>query len=192
MERFCGILQPWIKSRRFPFANLDNHVVAMAQILHIKIRYNLHEKLSRRPRDVNAQKWFSSPNCEYNFPAYLIEYLAHVLVSGMADPTCMLLHPHVANPVIDNGLFLKILVCLATRYNKTVSAVRRHLSVNDIELWGKVQIVDGGDTMVASSLVKNSQDDSRNATYVRVSISYVLSSSWRLVFILDSNVFSTF
>lgn len=86
------------------------------------------------------------------------------------DPTCMLLHPHVANPVIDNGLFTKIIVCLATRYNKTVGAVRQHLSVNDIEQWGKVQIVGGGDTMVASSLVKYSQEDSRNATYVRVSI----------------------
>ena len=86
----------------------------------------------------------------------------------IADPTCMLLHPHVANPEIDNGLFTKILVCLATRYNKGVGAMRRHISVKDIEEWGKVQIV-GGDTMVASSLVKSSQEDSRNASYVRVS-----------------------
>jgi len=64
MERFCGILQPWIKSRRFPFANLDNHVVAMAQISHIKIRYNLHEQLSRKPRNVGLQKGFRAPNCK--------------------------------------------------------------------------------------------------------------------------------
>lgn len=64
MERFCGILQPWIKSRRFPFANLDNHVVAMAQISHIKIRYNLHEKLSRKPRNLGQPKGFCAPNCE--------------------------------------------------------------------------------------------------------------------------------
>ena len=88
---------------------------------------------------------------------------------GITDPTCLLLHPHVPNPVIENGLFTKILICLATRYNKSVGAVRRHISVNNIELWGKVQIVGGGDTMVASSLVKSSQEDSRDATYVRVS-----------------------
>jgi hypothetical protein len=64
MERFCGVLQPWIKSRRFPFANLDNHVVAMAQISHIKIRYNLYEKLSRKPRNLDPQKGFCAPNCE--------------------------------------------------------------------------------------------------------------------------------
>ena len=91
-------------------------------------------------------------------------------ISGIADPKCTLLHPHVTKPVIENGLFTKILVCLATRYEKPVGAVRQHLSVDNIELWGKVQIVGGGDTMVASSLVKGSQEDSRDATYVRVSI----------------------
>ena len=96
-----------------------------------------------------------------------------------ADPTCMLLHPHVAKPEIDNGLFTKILVCLATRYDKGVGAMRRHVSVKGIEEWGKVQIVGGGDTMVASSLVKSSQEDSRNASYVRVSTFKVLVlNSW--------------
>lgn len=105
----------------------------------------------------------------------LISYLLYLAQGdGVSDPTCMLLHPHVTNPVIDNGLFTKILVCLATRYNKTVGSLCQHLSVKDIELWGKVQIVGGGNTMVASSLVKSSQEDLRNATYVRVSISFVL------------------
>ena len=165
MERFCGILQPWIKSRRFPFTNLDNHVVAMAQISHIKIRYNLQEKLSRKPRSL--QKGFSAPNCESIHLNICFEHISHTrTITG--DPTCILLHPHIINPVIDNSLFTKILVCLATRYNKTVGTVRRHVSVDNVEVWGKVQVVDG-DTMVASSLVKSSREDSRNASYVRVS-----------------------
>ena len=102
-----------------------------------------------------------------------------------ADSICKLLHPHIANPVINNGLYTKILVCLATQYNKSVSAVRQHVSVNEIELLGMVQIVGGGDTMVASSLVKHSQEDSRNATYVRVSIIF-FSSFWRLLLIIHS------
>ena len=66
MERFCGILQPWIKSQWFPFTNLDNHVVAMAQISHIKIHYNLHEKLLQKPSSQGPQKGFCTENCEYN------------------------------------------------------------------------------------------------------------------------------
>ena len=67
MECFCRILQPWTKSQCFPFANLNNHVVAMAQIAHIKIRYNLHEKLSQKQR--NPQKGFHAPNCEsFHYP----------------------------------------------------------------------------------------------------------------------------
>jgi hypothetical protein len=84
----------------------------------------------------------------------------------------MLLHPHVVNPSIDKSLFTKILVCLATRYNKTVGTVRRHVSVDNVEVWGKVQVIDG-DTMVASSLVQSSQEDSRNASYVRVSFVHI-------------------
>ena len=120
---------------------------------------------------INQETWVyekASVHQIVSVPPYPIDYFSQG--GGIVDPTCMLLHPHVANPVIDNGLFTIILVCLATRYNKTVGAVRRHVSVNDIELWGKVQIVGGGDTMVASSLLKYSQEDSRDATYVRVSI----------------------
>ena len=114
------------------------------------------------------------------FISYLL-YLAQGDGVSNSDPTCMLLHPHVTNPVIDNSLFTKILVCLATWYNKTVGALHQHLSVKDIELWGKVRIVSGGDTMVASSLVKSSQENLRNATYVWVSISFVLFCwYWRL------------
>jgi hypothetical protein len=118
----------------------------------------------------------------------LISFWLSCWRSWYSDPTCMLLHPHVANPVIDNGLFSKILVCLATRYNKTVRAVRQCLSAVDIELWGKVNIVGGGDTIVASSLGTSSQGDSRNATYVRVSISFI-SFYWRLTNL--GSIFST-
>ena len=71
MERFCGILQPWIKSRRFPFANLDNHVVAMAQISHIKIRYSLHEKLSRKPSSEANPLHSAPPQAPYTSTPHL-------------------------------------------------------------------------------------------------------------------------
>ena len=89
----------------------------------------------------------------------------------------MLLPPHIVNPVtIKNSLFTKILVCLATQYNKTVGTIRCHVSVDEVEVWGKVQVVDG-DTIVASSLVRSSQEDSRNASYVWVSFVYIFHLS---------------
>ena len=85
------------------------------------------------------------------------------------DPTCILLHPRVSNPQIEAGMLTKIVVCLSTRSNKSGATVCRHLSINNIKLWDRVRRVDGGDTMNASSLVK-SHEDSRDASYVRVSL----------------------
>ena len=46
MERFCGQLARLIRSRRFPFSNLDNQVLAQAQLTQIKNHYGLHKELS--------------------------------------------------------------------------------------------------------------------------------------------------
>lgn len=46
MERFCGALLRVIKSRRYPYSNVDNHVVADTQLSQIKLLYDLDEKLS--------------------------------------------------------------------------------------------------------------------------------------------------
>ncbi|PPR00475.1 hypothetical protein CVT26_009682 [Gymnopilus dilepis] len=88
MERFCGILQPCIKSRRFPFANLDNHVKAVAQLSHIKTRYNLHDKLStKRVRDGDeVLEGFSVPTY----------------------PATVLLHPRKKNATLDRSLKDKV------------------------------------------------------------------------------------
>jgi hypothetical protein len=48
MERFCGELKMAIKSRRFPYSAIDNHLVAVAQLTQIKLRYNCVQELSLR------------------------------------------------------------------------------------------------------------------------------------------------
>ena len=53
-----------------------------------------------------------------------------------------------------------------------MGTIHCHVSVDEVEVWGKIQVVDG-DTIVASSLVRSSQEDSRNASYVRVSFVYI-------------------
>jgi hypothetical protein len=64
MERFCGTLQPAIRSRRFPYASLDRYVVEDAQLTQIKVVYNVAEELALRPpRDANNIGGFSDPLC---------------------------------------------------------------------------------------------------------------------------------
>ncbi|PPQ82425.1 hypothetical protein CVT26_013426 [Gymnopilus dilepis] len=148
MERFCGVLQPCIKSRRFPFANLDEHVTAVAQLAHIRTRHNLPDKLviSKASMVDERRKGFTTPSY----------------------PSCMLLSPRQANPVIDPALLGKIAACLSTRYGVSMAIARRNLANAKIECWGRlVCSTEGGDTVNASEMVKRSQEDSRDASYVR-------------------------
>jgi hypothetical protein len=88
-----------------------------------------------------------------------------------SDPTCVLLPPRRASPP-STGVLNQIIAALATRYDKTVTVIRKNVPVDQIEEWGKVRRMDGGDTMNASALV-SSTEDRRDATFVRVSVPYV-------------------
>ena len=66
-ERFCGVLRPCIKSRRFPFANLDSHVVATAQLMQIKSRYDVSEQLALQPKKEEGAGVFRVPQCEFYY-----------------------------------------------------------------------------------------------------------------------------
>ena len=47
MERYCGFLKrDGVRSRRKPYASLDNRVRDVAQLNITKIRYNLVDRLS--------------------------------------------------------------------------------------------------------------------------------------------------
>jgi hypothetical protein len=64
-ERHCGSLIPTIRSRRFPFPSLDRYITEVAQLMQIKMQYNLEEVLSlQAPKGVVAGL-FSSPACEF-------------------------------------------------------------------------------------------------------------------------------
>ena len=132
MERFCGILQPWIKSRRFPFANLDNHVVAMAQISHIKIRYSLHEKLSRKPSSQGSQKGFCATNCEYNGLVIVC-----VIASLLKVLVLQILHAYFFT-------LMWLIPKSTTAYSRRSSSVWQH---DTIKVWGLC-----GDTYLSKTL----------------------------------------
>ena len=65
MERFCGRLLPAFKSRRHPWPNVDNYVVASCQLSQIKLKYGLADELSLKPlpRDI-PEGSFSHRGCK--------------------------------------------------------------------------------------------------------------------------------
>ena len=65
-ERYCGVLQPAIRNRHFPFASLDRHVLENAQLTQIKTIYNMAEELSlKEPNARGAPRGsFEDPACK--------------------------------------------------------------------------------------------------------------------------------
>ncbi|KAF8834466.1 hypothetical protein BDN67DRAFT_861609, partial [Paxillus ammoniavirescens] len=144
MERFCGSLQPAIKSRRHPYASIDRHVVDDARLTQVQLIYNLQSELSlTKPPSTLANLSFSHK-----------DYLS-----------CILLPPCISAP-LEASLVRKVIKSLATRYDTTASRIRDICSPQSIEQWGKVRRLHGGDTMHAAALVKR-LEDSRDTTYIR-------------------------
>ena len=86
----------------------------------------------------------------------------------LIDPTSVLCFPRQINPTILEGLLTKIIATLVTRYNTMHTIIKHHLSVNDIEIWGKFRRLEGGDTMRAVEFSGTNTEDKRDASYVRV------------------------
>ncbi|KIJ69616.1 hypothetical protein HYDPIDRAFT_106255 [Hydnomerulius pinastri MD-312] len=146
MERFCGRLQPAIKSRRRPDACLARYVGEEAQLTHIGLIHHMTEELAL---------------CRPAKDQVLGE------LRDKSYPTCALLPPRRAGAAaIDQSMLLKILKALATRFDVPLATVKRHVSHADVEQWGKVRRLDGGDTMLAAELAQV-QPDSRDATFIR-------------------------
>ncbi|KAJ7234807.1 hypothetical protein C8J57DRAFT_1574508 [Mycena rebaudengoi] len=147
MERFWGLLQPAIKSRRFPYPSIDNHVVATAQLSIIKLQYNLGQVLSLQAPKPDV------PLNSFAHPSY---------------PTCILLPPHKISAPLPAGLAAKIVQSLSTRFEKPANIIRQHFDPETVDQWGKVERLQGGDKMLTSALM-HSTEDRRDATYVRYS-----------------------
>ncbi|KAI0659177.1 hypothetical protein C8Q70DRAFT_916325 [Cubamyces menziesii] len=142
MERYCGRLQPTIRSRRHPYASLNRYVLDSARLDHIKLLYNLREDLSMRPSVARNQGT--------SIPGY---------------DTCILL-PASKSITPERGLLDKIVSALCTRLTATPAAVRAAL-LPMVRKWAKVRILNGGDTIRASDMDLRSLEDGRDASFVR-------------------------
>ncbi|KAJ7224885.1 hypothetical protein C8J57DRAFT_1253129 [Mycena rebaudengoi] len=65
VERYCGFLQSGLRSRRFPWANLNNNILHVAYLEQLGVRYDLDDELSCG----NRQNSTLSKE-EYDFDSY--------------------------------------------------------------------------------------------------------------------------
>ncbi|KAH9889500.1 hypothetical protein C8Q73DRAFT_707899 [Cubamyces lactineus] len=148
MERYCGSLQPAIRSRRFPYASINRYVLDNARLTQIKHMYDLGEVLDLKPLSMNG---FYQGVC---IPGYRM---------------CALLPPHLPTKTgsdLDRGLFTKLVGACITRFGTTIQVTRHTLKQAEIEEWGRVRILPDGDIVRASSLCCD-MGGSRDATFVR-------------------------
>jgi hypothetical protein len=81
----------------------------------------------------------------------------------------------------------KIIVALSTRFDRPMATIKKYFDSSNVDQWAKVQRNDGGDRMLASSML-TSMEDRRDATFVRVM--FVVSiHSWFLTILLSSMSF---
>ncbi|RPD71195.1 hypothetical protein L226DRAFT_547468 [Lentinus tigrinus ALCF2SS1-7] len=140
MERYCGALQPAIRSRRFPYSSLNRYVLDRARLTHLKVIYGLYDTLSLQP---------SHKDTSTSIPGY----------------DTFVLMPQRSPLTLNRTLMDKILSCLTLRFTATPNEVRAALP-RTVEQWAKLRILPEGDTIRAADL-QNPGEDTRDATYVR-------------------------
>ncbi|OSD02646.1 hypothetical protein PYCCODRAFT_1367075 [Trametes coccinea BRFM310] len=143
MERYCGALQPAIRSRRFPYASLNRYVVDQARLAQIKLVYG--------------------PQARTQLALAPARILTGRHVHGY--DTCVLLPAHTRTQ-LDRGIIDKIVGALCTRFDTVPPNVIRQSLPHEVDEWGKVRIVNDGDTMRAAAM-DSPRDDKRDATFVR-------------------------
>ncbi|KAL7277981.1 hypothetical protein ACG7TL_007934 [Trametes sanguinea] len=146
MERYCGALQPAIRSRRFPYASLNRYVVDHARLAQIKLLYGAQTRahLALRARTFEKGK---------HVPGY---------------DSCVLLPAHRCS-VLVRGVVDKIVGALCTRFSTIPSSVIRRSLPKEVDKWGKVRILNDGDTIRAAALDRPGEDK-RDATFVRYEV----------------------
>lgn len=102
------------------------------------------------------------------------------------DPTCALLPPHRISEPLEPGLGKRIIVSLATRFDKPVATIKKYFKPDEVDQWAKVERLEGGDRMLASSML-TSLEDRRDATFVRVRP----ISNFGMIISFISNTFSS-
>jgi hypothetical protein len=76
MERFCGLVQSCIKSRRFPYSNIDTWLVNSTHLLMIKLKYNIFDELLLH--STLLERSVCIPGCESHGACFVLK--SHALL----------------------------------------------------------------------------------------------------------------
>jgi hypothetical protein len=79
----------------------------------------------------------------------------------LKDPTLVLCFPRQTSPTLPEGVISKIIASLVTRYDTTRTIIKQHFRAQDIEVWGKLRRLGGGDTMRAAAVCRADAEDRR-------------------------------
>ncbi|KAF7773523.1 hypothetical protein Agabi119p4_5690 [Agaricus bisporus var. burnettii] len=145
MERHCNSLLPSIRSRRHPYASISAFVVAMVQLNQIRLKYNLFSELN-----LNVVKQGLLKN----------EFIPHSYPSFKLSP------PRRQQP-LSAYLRDKLQAALATRFEEEKTTIQALIDLDGpITCYGRVTLLDGGDTIVGRDMVRQCED-SRDASYIK-------------------------
>ncbi|KAF5342809.1 hypothetical protein D9758_013364 [Tetrapyrgos nigripes] len=124
-ERYCGRIQPAIKSRRYLWACIDNYIVDYSRLSIIKVNYKLEEELKMKGRQQPT--------------------LQKALTFSESSPykTCMLLPPQRPSTSVSDSLHNKIVIHFVTRFKVRRDVVQRYYNLESIQQWAKVRRLSG-------------------------------------------------
>ncbi|KAL4243606.1 hypothetical protein ABKN59_011880 [Abortiporus biennis] len=141
MERYCGWLQPSISSRYFPYASLNWFVLDNSRLRHIKLIYDIEEKLQLGPPKVDQGKSY-------------VDY-----------STCTTHYPYHQSISLTPELKQKILNHLTLRFSVSPMVAKAALP-EDFEEWGKIRIFNDGD-LIRTARLQSQREDTQDASFVR-------------------------
>lgn len=161
IERYCGALQPAIRSRRFPYSSLSRYILDSARLTHIHNLYDLKNELNFTPEHrISGTRIIG---CKF-----LLLCLEHH-ANHLSDDTCTLFPPHRTQVTLSRALQDKIIGTLVTRFHPLTARDIRKIIPETVDEWGVLQIFEDGDRISSAELTRAGGDDRRDATYVRVS-----------------------
>ncbi|EUC56018.1 transposase family Tnp2 protein, partial [Rhizoctonia solani AG-3 Rhs1AP] len=148
MERFCSFVLNSVKSRRYPYANIDERVLNRARLQIILHKYQLIDKepFSGRKRREESD--------------------GATLVRGY--PNIYLLSPHGKLLQVDRNLRRQIVRYLTTCF-EILSPAAEELIPDELEQWGRLRIGNGGDEVHARGYHKL-RSDGRDAAFYELMV----------------------
>ncbi|KAF7374016.1 hypothetical protein MSAN_00282000 [Mycena sanguinolenta] len=159
IERFCGYLQASLRSRRHPWANLNNHVLQLAYLEQLGARYDLTDELSR----FNQPDKSKLSESEKMYDDY---------------PDVILRAPYKATHNPNDITRARIAGYISAVIHKKRNIIKKKLPEN-MPRWGRMRIAGDGDRIRSVSATSAKHDETeRDMTYVRYELNVRQDDSW--------------